>query len=697
MRVRDTFARMRACRCGVLSLVGSLLLTATAGAQAKPPSLSKAEREGLRAAVLATRTLATVPQAAPTDVSADLFRASDGSHYVALSLPAPAELPPAVPVVLYVKLVPRAVPDASGVPPTVPTEPRSAVLEWLEGQRSDPLPMRARRVVTVPSGELPVGGPTSMSGRDGGIGQSTAALRLMDRQQEQQRERAEALERERQRTLEGKTAPPSALLPFEDFDARSRPVRRPGRQARWERAVTAPPGEYDVVLGWATLDSRGRPATVGTTRHHLSLPAAPRESLRLGSVVVADAIGTVAQPYPADQQSAHPYVLGTTDITPAADRRFTNDERLAVAFQIINPAGDATGKPDVRVGFRLYRRVGIDESLVGTPSPLTYTADTLPVDFNVGLGHPLLAALALPLTTLPRGQYRLAISATDMVARTAASGEALFDIIPTRAALLADIPGLQPPLRRARAVSEDVLTAALAPLRPVASSSGVREVLQAVEQRRFAEAVREVPLPEAERGLGELFRAVAFYGLGDTPTSLAARLARAEALGAPVAAVRYWQGWVLALQSRDTDAVTAWREAERLGWPQVLTAPLEVDALLRLRQSADAGAAAARAIASGLENETLRHAVALAALEAGQPQQTLEVLAPVLATTDDADTLWLAVRAHAEAGLSRTTPLSTDERTAFTALVDRYRRSDGRHRDRADEWLAFLTASSSGA
>ena len=545
---------MQAWGCGVLSLVGSLLLTTTAGAQAKPPSLSKTEREALRTAVLATRTLAAVPEAAPTDVSADLFRASDGSHYVALSLPAPGNLPPSAPLVLYVKLVPRAVPDTSGVVPTVPTEPRSAVLEWLEGERSDPLPMRARRVVTVPSGELPVGGPTSMSGRDGGIGQSTAALRLMDRQQEQQRERAE-----------GKTTPATALLPFEDFDARSRPVVRPGRQARWERAVTAPPGDYDVVLAWATVDGRGRPATVGTTRHHLSLPLASRESLRLGSVVVADAIGTVAQPYPADQQSAHPYVLGTTDITPAADRRFTNDERLAVAFQIINPAGDASGKPDVRVGFRLYRRTGSDDALIGTPSPLTYAAETLPVDFNVGLGHPLLAALALPLTTLPRGQYRLAISATDMMARTAATGEALFEIVPTRAALLANIPGLQPPLRRARAISDGLLSAALAPIRSDAVSSVLREVLQAVEQRRFAEAVREVPLPEAERGLGEVFRAIAFYGLGDTPASLAARLARAEALGAPVAAVRYWQGWVLALQSRDTDAVSAWREAQRLG------------------------------------------------------------------------------------------------------------------------------------
>jgi hypothetical protein len=683
--------------CGVLSLVISLLLTAAAGAQSKTPSLSKAEREALRAAVLATRAVATVPEVPSTDAAVDLFRASDGSHYVAVSLPAPPELPPATPLVLYVKLVPTVPPDASGVTPTVPTEPRSAVLEWLEGQRSDPLPMRARRVVTVPTGELPVGGPTSMSGRDGGIGQSTAALRLMDRQQEQQRERMEAQARARREALDGTAAPASSLLPFEDFDVRARLAVRPGRAARIERALTAPPGDFDVVVGWATVDRRGRPDHSGAVRHHLSLPPAPRDALRLGSVVVADAIATVAQPYKADEQSAHPYVLGTTDITPAADRRFTNDERLAIAFQVINPSGDSTGKPDVRVGFRLYRRIGSDESLVGTPSPLTYSADTLPVDFNVGLGHPLLAALALPLGTLPRGHYRLAISATDMVARTSASGEASFEIVSTRAALLTGIPGLQPPLRRARAISADLLTAALAPLRPAASSPGAHQLMEAVEQRRFAEAIRDMPLAEAERGLGELLRTLAFYGLGDTPASLATRLARAESLGAPVAAVRYWQGWILGLQSREAEAVAAWRDAARLGWPAQMTVALEVDALLRVSQSREAGTVAAQALARGFEYESLRQAVALAELEAGHPHAALEALAPVLGMTSDPETLWLAIRAHAEPGLSGTAPLSSDALGPFAALVERYRRLNGRHIERADEWLAFLTASSSGA
>ena len=107
-----------------MSLVGVVVALATsAAAQPKPPSLSKAEREALRAAVLATRTLAAVPEVPPSDASADLFRASDGSHYVALRLPVAHDLPSDGPLVLYVKLVPTGRPDASGVPPTVPSEP----------------------------------------------------------------------------------------------------------------------------------------------------------------------------------------------------------------------------------------------------------------------------------------------------------------------------------------------------------------------------------------------------------------------------------------------------------------------------------------------------------------------------------------------------------------------------------------------
>lgn len=687
---------MRACRCGVLSLVAVVVALATsAAAQPKPPSLSKAEREALRAAVLATQHREAVPEVPASDASADLFRASDGSHYVALSLPASSDLPNDGPLVLYVKLVPTARPAASGGLPTVPTEPRSAVMEWLDGQRSDPLPMRARRVVTVPTGEFPVGGPASMSGRDGGIGQSTAALRLMDRQLERQRERDEDLARQRDAALEGRTVAMAELLPFEDFDVHARLTVRPGQAARLERAITAAAGEYDVVLGWSVLDPRGKPTRVGAMRHHLSLPPASRERLHLGSVVVADAIREVKTPYTAAQQTAHPYVLGTTDITPAADRRFTNDERLSVAFQIINPSGDADGKPDVRVGFRLYRRTGTDEILAGTPSPLAYNASTLPVDFSVNLGHPLLAALALPLGTLPRGEYRLVISATDMVARTAASAETSFLVVPTRAALLAGIPGLQPVLRRARAISDEGLGAALRPLAQLAASQTLGELMEALQQRRFADEIRERAFPEGDRGLGELLRTVAYFGLGDTPASLGIRLSRAESLGAPVAAVRYWQGWVAGLLQRDADAAAAWRDAARLGWPQAQTAPLEADAYLRLAQTDAAAAVAQTALASGVTDEALTQVAALAALEAGRPDEALAVLTPLLDTTTHQDTLWLAIRALAVSGLATAGPLPQQQRERLVAIVARYRAQHGRHLDRADEWLQFLSASSS--
>ena len=681
--------------CGVLSLVVGLLLTTAAGAQSKTPSLSKAEREALRAAVLATRAVTSVPEVPSSDAAVDLFRASDGSHYVAVSLPAPPDVPPETPLVLYVKLVPIVPPDASGVTPTVSTAPRSAVLEWLEGQRSDPLPMRARRVVTVPTGEFPVGGPSSMSGRDGGVGQSTAALRLMDRQLEQQRERAEAQERERRAALERAAAVPTTLLPFEDFDLRVFTVTRQAQRRRIERALTAAPGEYDLVMGWSVADPRKPPTAVGAFRHHLSLPPAPRDELRLGSVVVADAISVIPSPYRPEQQSAHPYVVGTTDITPAADRQFTNDERLSVAFQIINPASLPDGKPDIRVSFRLYRKTAGGDSLVGTPSPLSYAADTLPTDFDIRLGHPLLAALALPLASLPRGEYRLAIAVTDLVARRSVSGETGFTVVPTRAALLAAIPGLRPPLRRGRAVSDETLAASLAPLQPQCTTPVLTDLMRAIHERRFADAIREREVAETDRPLAELLRTVAYYALGDTPASLATRVRLAEGVGAPMGAVRYWQGWIYALEAREADAVAAWQDATRLGWPDALTAQPTAEAFLRMGRSDDAARVAARALTAGVVRESLAQAVALAALEDKRDAEALEALSPFLEATTDADTLWLAIRARAVPALMATVSLSLEEHDRLTRLVDRYRALGGVHLDRATEWLQFLTASSS--
>src|SRR5918995_4637516 len=78
----------------------------SAASQAEPPKLSRTERAALQAIVTAvdsSRGTAPTPDATwPIHV----LRASDGSHYVAFSVPA-AGLTPDRPVVLYVRLATR--------------------------------------------------------------------------------------------------------------------------------------------------------------------------------------------------------------------------------------------------------------------------------------------------------------------------------------------------------------------------------------------------------------------------------------------------------------------------------------------------------------------------------------------------------------------------------------------------------------
>jgi hypothetical protein len=116
-----------------------------ASGQGRPPNLSKEQRQALLAAVTA------VKQATPQPPSNDgwqihVLRASDGSHYVAFSVEAPPDITTDTPLTLYIRLTPR-LPNYSHA-----VTSRSAVEEWLLGQRSDPLPMRARRVAVDPDG-----------------------------------------------------------------------------------------------------------------------------------------------------------------------------------------------------------------------------------------------------------------------------------------------------------------------------------------------------------------------------------------------------------------------------------------------------------------------------------------------------------------------------------------------------------------
>jgi hypothetical protein len=673
----------------VVLLVSILALPNAAAAQAPTPNPSKEQRQALLAALVAVKNAEASP---PVEDAwqVHLFRASDGSHYVAFSTEAPPGVPAGEPFALYVRLAPAPDPAA-----TTLLAVRSPVEEWLLGQRNDPLPMRAARVVQVPTGELPVGGPLAGSTRESLGGQNQAALRLMEKDRERRREAEEAAKRARQAEMEGRSRTQAELMPFEDFDFAARVTPRAGRSPLIRRSLTAGPGDYDLYVGWATLSSRTKPPAAGAVKRRLRLPVAST-ALALGSVIVADAITFRDEIYRADQQAAHPYAIGTTEIEPAADRLFTNDEKLSVAFQVMNAAPSPTGKPDVSVGFRLFRVTANGEQLAGSLTPLEYSERTLPADFNLLLGHPILAAMAAPLGSLPRGDYRLAIAATDRVARTSATAETRFTISATPAALLASAPPYTARVRRARFVDPDILDQSLDALAGPSPSPAVAALLSLARQRQFASLLRDDAAAGVDRGLGLLMQAVARYAIGDTPATVAAQVRRALEAGAPEAAAQFWLGACRAAEGRDEEAVAAWDLARERGWPFALVATPHVEALVRLNRLAEAGSRAAAAREAGVTDVEFVHVSAVADIAAKRYEPAVRLLTTRLqASPEDAESRWLLVHALFASTVEREAPGATpDGRAQLIRELERYLEDGGRHAALAGEWRTWLTSSS---
>jgi hypothetical protein len=673
----------------VLLVIVLLACPVAALGQPKAPKLSKEQKQALLAAVNAAKTPAPLPSDEAWQMH--LLRASDGSHYVAFSMEAPTDLTPGERLVLYVRLEPRPTD-----PPSASSPPRSTVEEWLRGERGDPLPMRAARVVTVPSGELPMGGTAATMTRDGS-GQNSAALALLARQQEKAREEAEARERARREALEGKAVATPNVMPFEDFDMQARVRAHPGRPAVFQRALTAGPGDYNVVVAWAVVDGKDRPTRTGALRQTFSLPPVQTTGLALGSVILADAIHARTEMYTAEQQTAHPYAIGGTEIEPALDPVFTNAERLSVAFQVFNAAPSVMGKPDVGIALRLHRRTGAGEELAASLAPLEYNENTLPPDFNLLQGHPLLAAFAAPLRTLPRGDYRLAIAATDRMARVSTTAETHFRIVPTPAALLASAPAFTAPFVRARLLETAVFDPALDALAPHATSPGLAPMLSLARQHRFVDLMADPSVTGADRGTAILLQSVAAYALGDTARAIGVRLGRAREAGAPEGPTQFWLGAMLALERRDPDAIEAWLAARAAGWPPALVAAPIAEAQVRLGRLEDAGRTAREALNAGVVDASLVRIAAAADTVARRYAQAVEALTSHLAFAPaDTDAQWMLVHALFASFVAGEGPgAASDGRARLDDVVERYVATGGRHRALAEEWRAFATASAS--
>jgi tetratricopeptide (TPR) repeat protein len=587
---------------------------------------------------------------------------------------------------MYVRLATRR-PATTAL--TLPVE-RSAVKEWLAGLRGDPLPMQAGRSVTVPSGEMPVGGAAASSRRLGDASDATAALRLLSLQQERAaRDKAER-EARRLADLESTGGKASVMLPFEDFDFEARPATLTGGGLDIRRGITAGPGDYDLFVAWST--GQGKDADVGVIHYHLTLPGAS-PAFGLSDIIVAEQVTPVAAAYTASEQSAHPYAIGALDVTPATANALSVGGTLGLVYQVINPGGSASGKPSVEVQFQVARVV--DNRLVafGALQPQRHDETNLPADFDAARGHPLFGAVRASLASFPRGRYRVTVTAVDELMARRASAEATFEVRGTAESLLREAPVPGQAFRRDSVLSPATLRTLARALAPAAPSEALARRLQAAEAGHFADLMRvDTPAP-SEQPIAQALLGLGLYGLGDSPRAVAAQLSQAANLGAPPAPVLLLLGATYALGGDDTAAITAWNQAREGGIDDASVATLLIDAYLRRDDVARAGAMATAALDSQPGNLAARQALAATLIATRRHGDALRLLDEAPGGATDAATCFLQVHAIYAGMVVHDAAFETPAaRNRFTTLAHQYVSDGGPHADLVREWIAVTAA-----
>jgi hypothetical protein len=210
------------------------------------------------------------------------------------------------------------------------------------------------------------------------------------------------------------------------------PVTRDG-PTHISRSFTVPAGVYDVfvVAKEPTPDKapKNAPAPkVSLIKQTVTVPDFWNGELSSSSVLIAQRIDPLPAPLPPQQQADRPYALGTIEIQPVFDTKFSKKGELSTFMLIYNPKTDAANKPDVAVEYNFYSKAGGTEKFFNKTSPQDLNAQTLPAQFDIAAGHQLQTGQAVPLASFPEGDYRLEIKITDKIANKSLTRDVNFSV-----------------------------------------------------------------------------------------------------------------------------------------------------------------------------------------------------------------------------------------------------------------------------
>ncbi|HEY7291650.1 MAG TPA: hypothetical protein VH583_17570 [Vicinamibacterales bacterium] len=216
------------------------------------------------------------------------------------------------------------------------------------------------------------------------------------------------------------------------------PITAGQNPMRISRSFTVPAGTYDVfvVAKEPTPEKppKNAPAPkMSVLKQTVTVPDFwDTSELNTSTVIIASRIDPLPAPLTPQQQADRPYALGSMEIVPAFDTKFTKKNELSTFMLIYNPKVDSANKPDVTVEYNFYQKpAGQPEKFFNKTSPQNLNAQTLPPNFDFAAGHQLQTGQAVPLASFPEGDYRLEITVTDKIANKSLKRDVNFTVSPS--------------------------------------------------------------------------------------------------------------------------------------------------------------------------------------------------------------------------------------------------------------------------
>jgi len=213
------------------------------------------------------------------------------------------------------------------------------------------------------------------------------------------------------------------------------------------RSFTVPAGVYDVfvVAKEPTPEKAPKnapPPKMSVLKQTVTVPDFWNSELNTSSVIVTEKIDPLPAPLTPTQQADRPYAMGSMELLPKFDMKFTKKSEIQTFMLIYNPKTDSANKPDVTVEYNFCQAAPGNEPKAGEPckagekffnktNPQSLNAQTLPPIFDMAAGHQLQTGQAVPLASFPEGQYRLEIKVTDKLANKSLTRDVNFTISPS--------------------------------------------------------------------------------------------------------------------------------------------------------------------------------------------------------------------------------------------------------------------------